>query len=180
MTMSQVLYARSGKYTLPLVFSDRLKEIDLGVLQGGPSAAWREAITGDPMSFRPPQGESWLDVQERVTSYLMDTILPTPHREILVVAHGGVNRGLIASLLGIPLADTWRGPGLGTPQDNACINTLELNGEGEITRAVINDTSHLTGQFHTASRGQLWLPAERRWEMLDPESGSLPHDPQTV
>ncbi len=166
MTLSLVLCAREGERTTPLVFHDDLKEINLSNLQGRSRQAWHEAITGDPMRFCPPEGESWLDVQKRVTRYFEETILRGPQQEILIVAHGGVNRGIIASLLGISMAETWAGHGFGAPQDNTCVNILELNGSGEVTGAVINDTSHLAGEFPTASAGQRWLFAERRWELL--------------
>ena len=166
LTMAMVLLKRPGERTLPLVFADELREINLGTLHGRSHDEWRAAISGDPMQFCAPGGESWLDVQERVTRYLQQTILPAGHEHILVVAHGGVNRGLIASLLGFPMAQTWEGPGLGAPQDNTCVNVLELNGNGELVSALVNDTRHLAEEFPGAGGGQRWLPATRHWELL--------------
>ena len=94
LTLAQVLAARNGDRTLPLVFAPELREINLGTLHGRPHGEWKAAIAGDPMAWRAPQGESWNDVQERVTAYLRRVVLSAGHRNILIVAHGGVNRGL--------------------------------------------------------------------------------------
>lgn len=56
---------------------------------------------------------------------------------VAVVAHGGVNKLLILTLLGAPLSSYWR-----IRQDNACVNLLEFDGErGRLV--VLNDTTHL-------------------------------------
>lgn len=167
LTLSLILLARPGDRTVPLVFADELREIHLGVLHGRPHQDWRESITGDPMHYRPDGGESWLDVQDRAARYLQEQILPAGHRDILIVAHGGVNRGLIASLLNFPMARTWEGPGLGTPQDNTCVNLLELDDSGCVVQAVVNDTAHLVEEFPGAGSGQRWIATEERWVMLE-------------
>ena len=168
LTMSLVLVERPGDRTLPIRFADSLREIHLGELQGAPHTAWKASIHGDPMTFRPPGGESWLDVQERATRYLREVVLADGDREILMVAHGGVNRGLIASLTGISMGQSWQGPGEGAPQDNTCINRLVLDEEGQLIDAEINDTTHLAGA--DAEEGlrprQRWVAAERRWQVI--------------
>jgi broad specificity phosphatase PhoE len=166
-TLAQVLAARNGDRALPLVFPPELREVNMGVLHGRPHTEWRAAIHGDPMAWRPEGGESWLDVQRRVTDYLRRAILPAGHKTILIVAHGGVNRGLIASLTGIPMAQTWEEEGIGTPQENCCINQLDLDDAGNLVAATVNDTLHLAGEPE-AGAGQRWLPAERRWQVIGP------------
>ena len=74
LTMSQLLVPRKGERTLPILFPGELMEVNLGVLHGCPHAEWKAAINGDPMAFRPEGGESWLDVQARVTAYLREVI----------------------------------------------------------------------------------------------------------
>ncbi len=173
LTLSCVLLPRPGDRTLPLAFPDELQEIHQGMLHGRPHSEWKAAMDGqDPMRFRSPGGENWLDVQNRVTHYFQAHILPAVHRDVLVVAHGGVNRGLLASLTGIAMGQAWRGPGEGTPQDNTCRNDLIVEREGRLLWALVNDTSHLVGHFDGASHGQLWRAEERRWELLDPEAAA--------
>ena len=168
LTLSAILLARSTQRTLPLMFPDALMEINLGSLHGRPHSEWKASIRGEPMAWRAPGGESWLDVQARVTDYLRREIVPKGHREILVVAHGGVNRGILASLTGLPMAQCWDGPGVGTPQENSCVNVLELSPQGDLLSALVNDTRHLSPAFPDAGPGQRWVPAERRWQLLEP------------
>jgi len=171
-TLAEILAARGGDRTVPLVFPQELREVNLGTLQGRPHTEWKAMIAGDPMAWRPPQGESWLDLQVRVTDYLRRVIVPGGHQEILIVAHGGVNRSLIASLTGIAMGDTWKEAGVGVPQENSCVNVLELDDSGQLLSALVNDTRHL-GEDAEASPGQRWLPAERRWHLLGaPGAGS--------
>jgi broad specificity phosphatase PhoE len=166
LTMSLILMARPGDRTVPLTFADDLREINLGVLHGRPHTEWREAINGDPMHFCADGGECWLDVQQRATRYLRQTIMAAGHRNVLIVAHGGVNRGIIASLLGFPMSQAWAGLGQGAPQDNTCVNVLDLDAQGNVVHAVVNDTSHLAEEFPGAGLGQRWIMAERRWELM--------------
>jgi broad specificity phosphatase PhoE len=172
LTMSLILVNRNGERALPIVFADALREVNQGVLHGQTHGVWKSSITGDPMAWAPQGGESWLDVQARVTRYFRDVILPAGHRNILMVAHGGVNRGLIASLLEIPIAQTWQAAGLGAPQGNTCVNRFHFDGQHRLVRAEVNDTSHLEGEQEDAGPGQRWIVSERRWELLGPASGN--------
>ena len=166
LTMSLLLVARGGERTLPITFAEQLKEVNLGFLHGRPHEEWKADISGDPMEYTPEGGESWLDVQRRVTAYFQDVVLSAPHREVLIVAHGGVNRGIIASLTGITMGEAWHGAGVGAPQDNTCVNDLEIDDAGKLTRAVVNATTHLPGEFSNATPGQLWVGGGQRWEIL--------------
>ena len=157
---------RPGEHTLPIRFADDLREIDLGVLHGEPHTVWRSAIAGDPMSWRPEGGESWLDVQSRATRYLHEVVLANGDRDILIVAHGGVNRGLIASLLGLAMGDTWLPAGVGAPQHNTCVNRFELDDAGQVVSAHVNDTRHLEGELENAGSGQRWNSDSRCWDLL--------------
>lgn len=168
LTMSLILLNRNGERALPIVFADALREVNQGVLHGQTHIAWKAAIAGDPMTWAPEGGESWHDVQVRVTRYLHEVILPAGHENVLIVAHGGVNRGMIASLLDIPIGQTWQPAGLGAPQGNTCINRFHLDGR-RLVHAEVNDTSHLMEEEPNAGPGQRWVVAERRWELLGPQ-----------
>ncbi len=166
MTLGRILEPRPGTRTMPLVFANELKEVHLGVLEGHPHSEWKAAITGDPMQYRPLGGESWLDLQARVMDYVRRAILPGGHQEILIVAHGGVNRSMLSGFTGITMGDTWREAGVGTPQENTCVNTVELDAEGKLVACTANNTLHLASEFPEAGPGQRWLVAEKRWELL--------------
>ncbi|MDH4246676.1 MAG: histidine phosphatase family protein [Deltaproteobacteria bacterium] len=167
LTMALLLVPRAGDRTLPIRFLPELMEINQGVLHGKSHVEWKAAMVGhDPMAFSAADGESWLDVQARVTRCLREAILPAGYPNILIVAHGGVNRGMLASLTGLSMAEAWRGAGQGCPQDNTCVNHLELDAAGNLLSAVVNDSSHLAGEFPFATPGQRWHATERRWEVL--------------
>jgi broad specificity phosphatase PhoE len=167
LTLGKILERRPGTRTLPLEFANELKEVNLGVLQGRPHSEWKAAIQGDPMAWRPQGGESWLDLQARVMAYVRRAILPGGHGEVLVVAHGGVNRSMLAGFTGLTMGQTWQGPGIGTPQANTCVNTIELDDQGRLLACSANNTLHLAGEFPDAGPGQRWILAEQRWELLD-------------
>jgi len=166
-TLGKILEHRTGTRTLPLVFANELKEVNLGVLQGRPHTEWKASIAGDPMAWRPQGGESWLDLQVRVMDYVRRTILPGGQREILVVAHGGVNRSMLSAVTGLTMGQTWQGAGVGTPQENTCVNTIEFDGEGRLAACTANNTLHLAAEFPEAGAGQRWIVGEQRWELLN-------------
>ncbi len=83
--------------------------------------AW-DARGGDMAGFRPPDGESFADLGERVIP-VFDRIL---HRcghsagAVVIVAHAGVNRVILCHLLGMPLGHLFR---LG--QAYGCLNRID-------------------------------------------------------
>lgn len=167
LTMSSLLMARKGERTLPITFADELKEINLGVVHGKSHTIWRDMVQHDPYNARPPEGESWNEVYSRVANYTQENVLPSPHEKILLVAHGGVNRAIIALLTGISMGDTWSDNGLGAPQENTCINTFEFDEKGNLASAIVNQTAHLIGHLPGAGPGQQWDLTQRRWILLD-------------
>jgi len=93
---------------LPIKSDDRLKEIHIGVFQGTlaaeladrfpqDAARWRSQ---DP-DFRIPGGESRRDLMLRAQA-AFDEILASGHRQVVVVAHGGVLAAAFKSLIGVP------------------------------------------------------------------------------
>lgn len=86
----------------------RLAEMDFGAWEG---MAW-DAI-GEPaistwahdfVNLQPPQGESYLQLVQRVGAFLEDV---TQHESVVVVTHAGVIRAAHALLNAIPLADSF-------------------------------------------------------------------------
>ena len=71
-----------------------------------------------PDCHRPPGGESFIDLRERVLP-LFETILRDEEGPMLLVGHAGVNRVILCHLLGMPLDNLFR---LG--QDYGCMNII--------------------------------------------------------
>ena len=70
----------------------------------------------------------------RASAALEDILAASDERDVVLVAHGGVNRGLVAHLLGIPMDRAHR-----IRQDWASVNVLE-QAEGRWWIGVLNWT----------------------------------------
>jgi alpha-ribazole phosphatase len=68
---------------------------------------WAEWIT-DPFDCRPEGGETYREVSARAGAALEGILRKHPGEEIAVVAHGGVNRVLLAEALGQPPSALFR------------------------------------------------------------------------
>ncbi len=113
-----------------IVVDNRLRERGFGIFE---SMSWEEiekaypeeaeAFLKSPFYYRPKGGESFYDVEQRVKDF-MDAELKSLSVDVLIVAHGGVNRVFIANLLGID-----RNFVLRISQDYACINHFLTDGD---------------------------------------------------
>ncbi len=115
---------------VPLRTEAGLREIRLGEWEGLTVAEVRKRFPGhyeargeDIAGFRPSGGESFHDVQKRAVAVL-EAIVRASRGEVLVLAHGGVNRCLLCHVLGMPLGHLFR---LG--QEYACLNLLDFSGD---------------------------------------------------
>jgi broad specificity phosphatase PhoE len=138
-----VIAARHG---LPVVTVDALREISLGNWEGmtiGEVAArYPDRLAArrrDPLHVAPEGGETILEAYERAMPTVRAIVAAHPGETVAVVAHGAVNKTILLSVLGSPLA-SYRD----MRQDNAAINVLEWNGSAPRVVAV-NKTAHLDG-----------------------------------
>lgn len=112
-----------------LRIDDRLREIHLGDWENQEMAAVKAACPQawvqrgqDLAGFRPPGGESFRDLRDRVMSCFEEVVCSLPE-DILIVGHAGVNRVLLCRFLGMPLQNLFR---LG--QDYGCLNLIQQQG----------------------------------------------------
>lgn len=131
---------------LPIVEDARLKEIDIGIFQGvlaveladrfpEEAARWRSQ---DP-DFRIPRGESRRDLMVRAEAAFHD-IRAAEHRQVAVVAHGGVLAAALKALLGVPAE---RNPFM---LYNGSISMLEWS--GQLKLMTLNQVDHLRAAGH--------------------------------
>lgn len=96
--------------------------------------AWLE----DPVEVKTPGGEKFEEVQIRASEALEQIKEEHEEEKILVVAHGGTIRALLANLLEMPLNNFWR-----IQQDNTAVNIINFYEEDPIV-SLLNCTQHLS------------------------------------
>jgi glucosyl-3-phosphoglycerate phosphatase len=104
----------AGEVALEPAFDDRLKEWSSGDWSGEYYADLRQkwprefaAWEADRYNYRPPGAENFQDLAGRARAFLDDAAGTTGQR-IAVVAHGFLNRALVAGLLSLAPAETLR------------------------------------------------------------------------
>ena len=111
----------------PLVYHG-LRERSFGIWEGMTFAEIKErypaefeAWAGNPLKYSPVDGESTLEVRERVLEALEAIVAGHRGDNIAIVAHGGVNRIILCHILGVPLENIFR-----LEQDFAAVNVIEF------------------------------------------------------
>lgn len=109
-----------------------LRELNLGVWEG---LSFRDiskrypqelaARYADLPSFRIQGGESLEDLAQRVLPVFQELVAEHRGGQVCVVAHGGVNRVILAKLLGAPLDRVFR-----LEQEYACLNVIDVYEDG--------------------------------------------------
>lgn len=136
--------AAASHAALPLQVVPELYEMDYGHFTGRLYEevademeqvldAWRMGFVDEPF----PGGESPVLAQHRLRPFLARLRGHAEEGDVAVVAHGRINRVLIASLTGAGLSALED-----FPQANAAITQLEV-GSGQVVVRRLNDTSHL-------------------------------------
>ncbi|NVO00502.1 MAG: alpha-ribazole phosphatase [Geobacteraceae bacterium] len=117
------------RLSVPLTILPGLREIDLGSWDGMPVSEVQQLypqeydVRGkDLAGFRPPGGESFIDLSDRVTP-ILNKLIQHSEGNLLIIGHAGVNRVILCQLLGIPLANIFR-----LEQGYGCLNILEYFG----------------------------------------------------
>jgi alpha-ribazole phosphatase len=103
------------------------REIDMGEWDGRTMASLHDEapqlvarLFDDPASFDYPGGESFACFTARILKAVDQLLMTHKSGEVVLVAHGGVCRAIIGSVLGIP-AKNW----LRLSQDYACLNVID-------------------------------------------------------
>lgn len=100
------------KYTLPLLIEDDLREIHFGLWEGKTSEQlWlsdQQALMDfwkDPFGNAPPEGEDMSEFVARVNKCFSNIWQQFQNKNILLVAHAGVIKVMICSVLGMNPGD---------------------------------------------------------------------------
>ncbi|BDV44409.1 alpha-ribazole phosphatase [Geotalea uraniireducens] len=95
-------------------------------------AEW-QARLADLVNYRVPGGENLLDVRRRVMPVIDGIVARHRDEEVLVVAHGGVNRLILLEALGAPLSSLFA-----IDQHYACLNIIDYYADGNAVVKLVN------------------------------------------
>ena len=113
--------------------SPLLAEIDMGLWEG---LSRREVAETQPeayaargrdfATFRPPCGESFADLADRVLP-LWRSIVASPDEAVAMAGHAGVNRVILCDVLGMPLSNVFR-----LSQEPASVTVVRFGRSGPV------------------------------------------------
>ena len=132
------------KFNLSVRTTPHLRETNFGDWEG---KSIKELAEAHPKSFgrfftapercHPPNGETFLESQARVMNVLREIINVHDNQNVLIVAHGAVNRLIIGAALDMPIHKMWA-----ISQFNTALNILRV-ADGGFVVELINGTAHL-------------------------------------
>ncbi len=133
-----------GERNIEIIPNDNLREIHFGEWQGQLhteiEAIWPEEYKNFwnfPHLYKPLEGETVLQLLDRVSNEVEKIISKYEGKNVLIVAHGVVLKALIAYFENKDLKDFWKG----TFMHSTCLNIVEIKKE---SREIIlqGDISH--------------------------------------
>lgn len=142
----QTAKAIAKHHSVPLHLREDLRERHFGVFEGRPWGEFdraRDESAKPWHEFRPPQGEAIVDLMQRAVTGMKTIIRGHADQTILVCAHGGYNRALLAYLLKKdPSEFSW------IHIKNTSVNIMRLGIDGAGTlelqdMELLNCTAHL-------------------------------------
>ena len=102
---------------IEIIGDERLREMSFGIAEGCNIREIKDNPQ-DPMynflkfpgKYIPPEkAERFEEVTARSTAFMQDTVLPLEgkYKNIMIVAHGAINRTILNAIAGIPVSDFW-------------------------------------------------------------------------
>ena len=127
-------------FGLPIEIDQRFIELDYGDFDGVlqkdvPAPTWSEWRRNN--NFRPPNGETLVELDLRVREALSELIYEARLKNVVVVSHVSPIKAAIAWTIGTEIGSSWR-----MLLDRASISRIEITENGPSMRG-FNDTSHL-------------------------------------
>jgi alpha-ribazole phosphatase len=126
-----------GRELTPQVIPE-FREIHFGIWEG---LTFREISERHPEelssriqdieNFRIPEGESLLDVRNRVVPRLQTLVAEHPGQSLALVAHAGVNRVILCDALSLPLENIFR-----LDQNYGCLNIIDYFTDFTVVRLI--------------------------------------------
>lgn len=132
-------------HNLPVNYLPELREINFGVWEGLTikeiSDNYAEISSrwwASPLTIQIPSGESLQEVVNRCNSAVKDIVANHQDETVVIAAHGGVIRVIVASALGLDLNDFWK-----LRLNNVSLTILEYHEPNKAILELYNDTCHI-------------------------------------
>lgn len=130
----------AAKQQIPHIVMEDLREMNFGVWEGMSAEEiaskfpeqW-QAFMKDISTFRPESGETFNEVTKRVLKCYSSILQRYREKSIAILAHGGVNRIILNSLLNLGKEIFY------LAQDYAKVNIIEYQGDSGLIRLVNGD-----------------------------------------
>lgn len=132
------------KFNLQVQLEKNLREVNFGDLEGKTLAEFEKF---DPQNFynffnKPDElkinnAETFQQLQARAFSAIKKIIAAHQNENVIIVAHGAINRAILCAILEIPIRKMWS-----LSQFNTCVNLFRYDA-GFFTVDLINGTAHL-------------------------------------
>ncbi len=155
----QTAYYISRVKNLPIIRTDKLKEINGGDWEGRP---WEELPLKWPFEYdtwenkphihKMPNGESMEGFQKRVMDEVLYIIKNNEGKNICIVTHGTVIKSLICYFRGCSLEEMVNIPWC----DNTAITVIDYE-DGRFSIITEGDASHLEGSLSTLQNQDWWF-----------------------
>lgn len=127
---------------VPVICIADFRERDWGIFEG---KSWAEVTAflskmtiSDRYKFKPDCGESWQEVEKRLTEALKKILSENEDKTVVVVTHGGTIRTLIPYLLNTSLEESFK-----YDPRHLSFTIFDYDGES-FSRVCIDDVSHLS------------------------------------
>ncbi|MBI2133765.1 histidine phosphatase family protein [Candidatus Woesearchaeota archaeon] len=128
-------------HSCPVYFLPELRERKVGIYEGRHYSELKQAVSESgkhKVDFIPEGGESFGQLKERASVFFDRLLKEFKGRTVLVCSHGGFNRMLLGILLGKPIEEA-----VEIPQNNACINIVEISEDKKHHASLLNSIDHL-------------------------------------
>ena len=128
------------QHGLEITYDDRISERKFGSLEGIKRDEYFDRIkkSGLPKhEFRPPGGESYVDMIKRVESFYRMLLEKYTGKTVVIVAHGALNRVFLSAVNHVPIEKAHD-----VEQENTCVNVIEVVDGNPVVR-LVNCTKHL-------------------------------------
>ena len=104
-----------------------------------------------PNHAKIPGAETLKALQKRGMSGIDNIIRQNKGKNVVVVAHGGINRTILFSFLGIDLNNFWR-----IKQDNCCINVVAIDDKTGVPKVLLLNYTPLEGKNLRSFNGSIY------------------------